>query len=125
VSKRKRKRKPSRRQRQAGIDRPAKRPADPAAVTPEPATDPEVPETVAETPTPGTPDPAPTVTAVFRPSTKSEAVVSLEQEYIGHDLRRLGVLIAALATALTGVAVLQAQTNLIGELGAWLFTWWN
>lgn len=113
----KRKRKPSRRERRAGVDRPAKRPVDLSTAPAEPAE--------SETAAPGPDDAQPTVTATFKPNAKSEATVTLEQRYIAHDLRRLGIQLGAFALLIIGLAVLDAQTDFMGSLGSSLFKLWE
>ena len=137
VSKR-RKRKPSRKERRAGIDRPVKRQADDAnsAVAPsepsEPAPDGVAPEPdTGRGPDQGPPEQAdqapvrPTVSATFRPTAKSEATAELEQRYINRDLRRLLIQLAVFALVIAGLAVLDAQTGAVGSLGSSLFKLWE
>jgi cell division protein FtsN len=126
VSKR-RKRKPSRRERRTGVDRPVKRPAEAAEAAEQPqSVQPEDVVTPDTAPKPAAPvDAQSAVTAVFTPTTKSDTAITLEQQHVSHDLRRLFIQLGAFALVIVGLVVLNAQTGLIGHLGSWLFTLWE
>lgn len=144
----KKKRKLSRRQRQAAAvsGKSAKKPATPKgraatkereiSVPPVAPLDPQAAITPEPTPTPD-PEPAtgpepshprqtsPAVSAVFKPAKQSTEAVKAEQEHIGRDLKRLGVQLGIVAVIIAGLAVLNAQTDIVGDIGRELFKLWN
>ena len=137
MSKRKhRKRKPSRRERRAGVDRPVKRQPGSAgldAATAETDAAAAATDDANAEATPESPAPQPTVTATFQPDdaksgaagAASEAVAELEQRYIHRDLLRLLIQLAAFALVIVGLAVLDARTDVVGSLGSSLFKLWE
>ena len=118
-----RKRKPSRRERQSGVDRPARRPDD-GPGEPIAASSTED-ETAAATAPSDTADLPGSITATFKPNVETEATTELEQRHIMHDLRRLGIQLAVFSCLVAGVAILDAQTNVITDLGSSVVGLWE
>jgi len=127
MAKRKRKKKLSRRERKAHPERVASQPtAQPAANIPEPEAESPMgsqPETEAAQPVP--------VTATFKPadpqasSTAAQSGDQAEYTAVKKDLRKLWLSIAALILIIAGLAVWDAQTDVIGQLGNAMFSWWQ
>lgn len=122
MAKRKRKKKLSRRERKAHPERVPSAPA-PAA--------PETPSEPAAESQPATPTAPPaSVTASFKPTPPPAEASSGSSEpaeftAVRKDLRKLWVTIAVLILIVAGLTVWNAQTDVIGNLGDAMFSWWQ
>jgi hypothetical protein len=105
---------------------PVKHPAEQAE--PEPQPEPAAPEPAAEE---TAEESLPKVTATFRqtasrgPDGIDQALAATEYPAVRRDLRKLGLTIVFFAAVTAGLAVFNAQTNLVGVLGQDLFRLWQ
>lgn len=100
--------------------------AQPAADIPEPESEPltgDQPEAEAAQPVP--------VTATFTPSAaRGERGIDRETEEVEYpavrrDLRKLGITIAVLVLIIAGLSVWNDRTGVVGDVGNWLFSFWQ